>query len=115
MICGVIATIFMLFILAFVLTVKDLPAAAASVFSSLAIGFGGFIGGFFSSRKAGHKGLLFGFITGVFLYIIVLCASLIVTTGGFTILSLIKLAITLLSSAIGGVIGVNIKNRRKYI
>lgn len=112
---GVIATVFMLFLLAFILTLKDLPSSVVSLFSSLSVGFGGLVGGFVSSRKAGRKGLLFGTMTGLFLYILVLCTSLVVSSGGFTVLSLIKLAITVLSAAIGGIIGVNLKNRRKYV
>ncbi|MGI6269439.1 MAG: TIGR04086 family membrane protein [Candidatus Howiella sp.] len=114
LICGVIATVFMLFVLAFVMTLKDVPAAAVSAFSSLAVGFGGLCGGFFASRKAGRKGLFFGAATGIFLYIIVLCASLIVNSGAFSVMSIIKLAITVLSAAIGGILGVNMKKRRKY-
>ena len=114
LICGVVATVFMLFILAFIMTLRDVPASLVAAFSSLAVGFGGLCAGFFAARKAGRKGLLFGTATGVFLYIIVLCSSLIANSGAFSVMSIIKLAITVLSASIGGILGVNVKKRRKY-
>lgn len=114
LVCGVVATVFMLFVLAFVMTIKDLPASVVAAFSSLAAGFGGLCGGFFASRKAGRKGLLLGTVTGALLYILILCASLIINSGPFSVMSIIKLAITVLSAAIGGILGVNVKMQRRY-
>jgi len=115
LIISVIATVLILLIFSFLLTIRDMPAMTMPVFSAVSIAIGGFLGGLFSAKKAGKNGLLYGVITGAALYVIVLIASLIVSKGGVTMLTLIKLVITLISAAIGGIIGVNLKNRRKMI
>ena len=115
LILGAVVTFLMLMLLAVLLSAKDFPASAAVALSSIAAGIGAFFAGFLSARIVGHKGLLVGFITGIMLYLIITLISLAASAGDFTILSVVKLAIVLLASIIGGVCGVNTRKRRKIV
>ena len=115
LIVSVLSTMSALLIFSALLTFRDIPPVILPVLSGVAIALGGFLGGLFAARKAGKNGLFFGIITGAALFLILLIASLLISTGGLTVMTLIKLAISVLSSAIGGIIGVNLKNRRKII
>ena len=73
---------------------------------------GAFFGGFAAARIAREKGLLIGGACGLLLFILVALA-------GFAFLKeirgayiLVKLAVMLVLSALGGVIGVNLRKRR---
>jgi hypothetical protein len=54
-----------------------------------------------------------GAVTGGVLFLINLLASVAASSGGVTSLTLAKLAVIVLSSAVGGVAGVNKAHKRK--
>lgn len=87
----------------------------ANICSTLSISIGAFIAGFFTLKKLKKNGLVTGLILGGILFLIFTCISLIATLSAPSLLTLLKGIITVISSAIGGILGVNISNKRKII
>lgn len=85
------------------------------LFATLAIAVGCLIASFYLGKKIGKKGFLIGLGVGAIVFVIVTLVSLFVNSGSVTIHTLLRLVIILLSSMIGGIIGVNRKANQSYI
>ncbi len=70
-----------------------------------------FISGYVTSRVTKVNGLMWGALSGVALFIIVLLAGLIYGDGSFTYITLVKLLILTFFGALGGIKGVNKKDK----
>lgn len=68
--------------------------------------------GFISGIVASKNGLLEGFISGLIVILISLLINIFVRNP-FELKTLIKIAIYLLSSSLGGVLGINLKSKNK--
>ncbi len=85
------------------------------LFATLAIAVGCLTASFYLGKKIGKKGFLIGLGVGAFVFAVVTLISLIVNSGSVTVHTLLRLVILLLSSMIGGIIGVNRKVNQSYI
>lgn len=70
-------------------------------------GIGSFLGGYISARKSKKRGMFNGIICALLLFIIMVIGSLIISNEPFTIVSIIRFMLMILTGAIGGIIGVN--------
>lgn len=70
-----------------------------------------FLSGYVTARITKVKGLLCGAMSGLIMFIILLLAGLITGDGDFTYISLVKLFGLLLFGALGGIKGVNRKDK----
>lgn len=97
---------------AFIITKIDVTDKVISVLSSAALCAGAYAGGFISAKKRRRNGLFMGVLCGLFMFFIILVVStfFIQTISGFS--PSLKLILTLLFGAIGGIVGVNSKNNR---
>ena len=97
---------------AFIITKIDVTDKVVSVLSSAALCAGAYAGGFISAKKRRKNGLFMGVLCGLFMFFIILIIStfFIQTISGFS--PSLKLILTLLFGAIGGIVGVNSKNNR---
>lgn len=97
---------------AFIITKIDVTDKVVSVLSSAALCAGAYAGGFISAKKRRKNGLFMGVLCGLFMFFIILVVStfFIQTISGFS--PSLKLILTLLFGAIGGIVGVNSKNNR---
>ncbi len=97
---------------AFIITKIDVTDKVVSVLSSAALCAGAYAGGFISAKKRRRNGLFMGILCGLFMFFIILVVStfFIQTISGFS--PSLKLILTLLFGAIGGIVGVNSKNNR---
>ena len=86
----------------------------ASPIASVCAGFGTFIGSYFAARKNGQKGILNGIMTAAIIFVFVTIVSVFLNDR-MTIISLIHLAVIVLSGCIGGIMGVNKREKRKII
>ncbi|MBQ2676647.1 MAG: TIGR04086 family membrane protein [Clostridia bacterium] len=112
---GAVVTVIFMFLFAAVLTFSDMSDSAAAVMSMISLAVGSLAAGFVASKLFGKNGLFVGVATGAVLFIIVMIVSMLLSSTGFTIQSVIKLVLTLISGAVGGVAGVNLKKRKKII
>ena len=109
---GALCCTLLLAVMAAIVASQDIPKAAITPMAIVAAAAGAVFGGFAAARIAKEKGLLIGGACGLLLFILVALA-------GFAFLKeirgayiLVKLAVMLVLSALGGVIGVNLRKRR---
>lgn len=92
----------------------DIDYKYSPVFGSVSVSLGSLIASYFLSNKKKNKGYLIGATTGFITFIVVTVIGLIINQGGIGINTLFHLVIIMLSSIIGGILGVN-KKGKKYI
>ena len=116
---GLLVTMVLLLLFSFLFCRQDLPLTLLNPLAAFSLLIGAFAAGYWASRSIGQRGMLTGASCGAALFFVLLIASL-QTKAQVDLTALIKLAISLLSGAIGGVTGVNrrhgsskIKPRRK--
>lgn len=110
---GIVVTLVFTLIFALVVSSASLSLKASGVLATLTLVAAAFSGGFASALKRGEKGLVTGAIAGVVYYMLVVLLSLAILRSAVTSSLIIKLALILFSSSIGGIIGVNGFKRRK--
>ena len=97
-----------------VMNLADIDYKYSPVFGSVAVALGCLIASYFLSNKKKNKGYLIGAATGFITFIVITLVGLIINQGGIGINTLFHLVIIMLSSIIGGILGVN-KKGKKYI
>lgn len=111
---GSLVTILLTLICSFILLMSGkLPYELLDYITLAFAGLGAFAGGYIASRIIKSAGLVWGAITGLIMFIIVFIAGFSNQNGGITMLTLYKLLIILLCSSLGGIIGVNKKDKLK--
>ena len=114
---GTGAAVIMLLILSLLFAVLfSATGISASVFTPAAVAMlvlAALLGGIFSARVAKAKGLPVGLATGIVLAVLILMLNIIILHNGFGWFLLAKIVLIVLSATIGGIIGVNIMNKRK--
>ncbi|MCQ4022463.1 MULTISPECIES: TIGR04086 family membrane protein [unclassified Ruminococcus] len=111
-IAEIIVCILLFLITAFALTKAGyIPDNIISTLTTVLSGASCFVGGFIAGRLVKKSGIFIGAATGVILLLLQLIISLI--SGGFSlsIMIIIKAAALILSGAIGGIFGVNKKEK----
>ena len=83
------------------------------IMAILTVAAGGFAGGYGAARAFRKKGLLIGVAVGVILALILTIAGVIFTQQAPAMQSLSKFAILIASAMIGGILGVNAKQKRR--
>lgn len=106
-ICGVASILLLSLILSFVMTVVDLKQSIVSLSATLSFSAGGFLTGLIAAKRNKNKGLLIGTLSGFLMFLFTVLVAVSVTGGGIGAKFLIRLIATVVSSAFGGVIGVN--------
>lgn len=111
-VCELITCILLFLITAFLLTKAGyIPDGIISTVTIALSAVSCFIGGFISGRIIRRSGILIGCATGFILFFIQLITSLIVGELSPSVLIFIKAAALILSGAIGGIFGVNKKEK----
>ncbi len=87
----------------------------APVFANVSVGAGCFDAAFFTAKKQGNRGWLAGAVIGGITFVLITLVSLIINSGGVTVNTLFHFIIIMLSSLIGGILGVNKGKNHKYI
>jgi putative membrane protein (TIGR04086 family) len=100
-------------LMSLILTVQDIPQRAVGPMSTFAITVGAFAAGFCCTKIQRRQGLAYGAVCGAVLCVISMLASLGYPGGGFGVLSLIKAMFMLLGGMLGGVLGVNTRQKRR--
>ena len=110
---GVAATLAIMLGFAVVLASVDLPVSAPKIISTLCLGLGGLVGGFVSAKHNGRNGLIIGSATGLCLFLAIALVSLALGSD-IGLMFILRLVVTLVLSATGGVLGINIRRKPKY-
>lgn len=97
---------------AVIINLGEIDYKYSPVFGSVAIALGTFASSYYLSNQKGSKGYITGLLVGLIIFAIVTLIGLVIDDGGITINTLFHLIITVLSGAVGGVMGVNRKGKR---
>ncbi len=109
-----ITAVFML-IFAGIMYIAQIGNEYSPVLATVSLAFGTFAAAFYQARKNGRKGMLIGAATGGTVFLIITLISFILDSGAVTYNTLFHFIIIMLAALIGGVMGVNKKENRKYI
>ncbi len=109
---GVLVIVGCLLLFAAIMTKVDVPEGVMSAMSVFALCVGAFSGAYIASRKHRHNGMIIGILTGVIIYSLILIVGIIFAKSSVNFGLFSKLVITLICGAIGGIIGVNSRQKR---
>lgn len=93
------------------LKLRQVPQAAALPLTIGAASAGAFVGGCVSGSIARQKGILYGFSSGMVLFVLLFLCGVILVREPLASAAFIKLALMLFFGCIGGIVGVNRKSR----
>ncbi len=109
---GLLATTVVLLLFSFLMCKKDVPFVLLNPFSAGLLMLGSFISGYLAARRIRERGMMIGALCGLIIFLLLLLASFM-SKFDVGLAALIKLVISVVSGAIGGIIGVNAKFKRK--
>ena len=112
---GVIVTAVFIFIFAAVMYFAELDKMYSVIFATVSVALGCFAAAYTAAQKNKSKGFLIGIIVGGVAFSVILLISLIADKGAVGINTLFHFIIFMLSSVVGGVMGVNKAQNTKYI
>ncbi len=101
-------------IAAAIMVLLDVNIMYASPIASVCAAIGTFSGAYFSAVKNKSKGIVNGLMIAAIIYVLVGIVALFLDSN-FTVMSLIHLAVIVLSGCIGGITGVNKNEKRKIV
>lgn len=110
---GAVGCLLMLLLLAALLLTQDVPQTGVAPLALVAAVTGAFIGGFTSGRICGENGWLAGSLAGLVLFLMLLIAgrfAMVADAAGTHLW--VKLATMLVAAAVGGIVAVNVRQRR---
>lgn len=108
---GLIGCVGSLMLAALLVQTVDVPRAAILPLAIAAAAIGAFLAGLTAAAVSGQRGLLFGAVCGLLLWLLILLAGVARYTGVSGGNTLIKLAALVLAGGVGGVLGVNMRKR----
>jgi len=114
-IVGIIVNFIFLLLFAMLLTKKQLPQSAPTILALSAVSIGALTSGFFAAKINKSNGLIIGLLTGLLLFSLYFLLSLFISQNSLSMNTVIKLILILVSSSFGGIFGINIKKKKKYI
>ena len=107
---AVIMLLILLFTFAFV-KLRQVPQAAAVPLTIAAASAGAFVGGCVSGGIARQKGILYGFSSGLLLFVLLFLCGVILVREPLAPAAFIKLALMIFFGVAGGILGVNRRSR----
>lgn len=112
---GFVVMFVLLMIAALIMSAAGIETGAGKVFSIIILGISSLVCGIVAAKKAEVRGLVSAVVAGGLLYLLVAVISVAVTKSGFTSAFFIRLAVCVVSSAVGGAVTVFKKGKKSYI
>ena len=110
----IISTAVIMLLLSVVMNLLETDAGYAPIFATVAVSIGAMVSSYRLSSKRKSRGYLNGITVGISTFAIITVISFFVDGGGITFNTLFHLILIMLSSLIGGIAGVN-KKEKSYI
>ncbi len=107
----IVAVVAVLAFFGFVISKINVPANIVAIMSCIALCVGGYAGGYVGAKNRRNNGLAMGLLCGIFMFCILLIISLFFSGKLMGAGIGTKFALTLICSAVGGIVGVNHKGR----
>ena len=108
---GIFTALVLILLCALFLSLCMLPVGAIPVLTSITLALGGLAAGIVTAYFIGEKGLVFGALCGILLFLLFFVISLLGLRAAPTFATLIKGIIGVVAGGIGGIIGVNLKGK----
>ncbi len=112
---GFVVMFALLMIAALIMSAAGIESGVGKVISIIILGISSLVCGIVAAKKSEVKGLIVGVAAGGLLYLLVAVISVAVTKNGFSSAFFIRLAVCIVSSAIGGAVTVFKKGKQSYI
>ena len=109
---AILIVLVIILIFAYILTKTDLPDSVISVVTAAALCIGAYAGGYIGAKKNRRNGLIVGVLCGAFIFIVLFIFSLIFASSAEGLSGGAKLFLVMLCGSVGGIVGVNSKNKR---
>lgn len=106
-----ISIILMCCVSAFILTNGLLPGEITSIITIGTLGAGTLTGGIVSSRITKSAGFITGLITGFVVFLLITIIGMCKSSDSISYITFIRLAVTVILGGLGGIIGVNKKEK----
>lgn len=100
-------SLFIMAVFAAVIYLLNIDRKYIPTFSTVSVAIGCMAASFFAARKICEKGYLIGLIIGSVCFCLITVLSLIMGSGGISLNSLFHFVTVVLSSIVGGIMGVN--------
>lgn len=104
---GALCAAAIIFAMAAVLAIGNIPAALVMPLATAALTLGGFAAGIAAAKMNKSRGIVCGAVAGIILFLIVWVSGSMIGEGAFGAVTAIKAGIIILAAAFGGIIGVN--------
>ena len=104
---GALCAAAIIFAMAAVLAIGNIPAALVMPLATAALALGGFAAGIAAAKMNKSRGIVCGAVAGIILFLIVWVSGSMIGEGAFGAVTAIKAGIIILAAAFGGIIGVN--------
>ena len=111
---SLIITILLIISSIIILQTGILPADILEYIILAFIGVGSLIGGFTAGRIYRMNGIIIGSVTGFIMFLILFLSGISDIKDGLSIMTLLKLVVTIVPGILGGILGVNKKERIKF-
>lgn len=93
----------------------NISLSYAPVFATVAVGLGGFWAAKYIAKKREKGGAVTGFLTGLIIFAVITLIALFLNKSAVTINTLFHFVIIVMSSVVGGILGVNKKKTKELI
>lgn len=104
---GALCAAAIIFAMAAMLAIGNIPAALIMPLATAALALGGFAAGIAAAKMNKSRGIVCGAVAGIILFLIVWVSGSMIGEGAFGAVTAIKAGIIILAAAFGGIIGVN--------
>lgn len=105
---GALCAAAIIFAMAAVLAIGNIPAALIMPLATAALALGGFAAGIAAAKMNKSRGIVCGAVAGIILFLMIVWVSgSMIGEGAFGAVTAIKAGIIILAAAFGGIIGVN--------
>ncbi len=111
---SLIITILLIISSIIILQTGILPADILEYIILAFIGVGSLIGGFTAGRIYHMNGIIIGSVTGFIMFLILFLSGISEIKDGLSIMTLLKLVVTIVPGILGGILGVNKKEKIKF-
>ena len=109
---GFVVVFLCVLLFAFIITKINATDKVISFMSGIALCVGAYAGGYISAKKRQKNGLFMGILCGLFMFLIILIIGSFFVKAVSGCSPSVKLILTLVCGAVGGIVGVNSKNTR---
>ncbi|MEG0763722.1 MAG: TIGR04086 family membrane protein [Oscillospiraceae bacterium] len=114
LLCVLVLSVILLCLFAKLICTVDIPLYLSVPFATISVCISVLVAAMLFAALRGEKGLIYGFILGIFVFIILCIIAIAKGDSSFTGLATLKFIALCCSGAIGGYMGISLKVKAKH-